>query len=127
MTTENCGSLAFSCLVSLAMLLCYLKGIRDEKKVFESHFHMCFCGRAVYHEFECAYYCRLCTKEFEEEKKEYGSWILDLGSQMIEIGPYMISEYPTGGFWIERGDGEGMQVSESSLVKLLDKFFKENF
>lgn len=46
---------------------------------------------------------------------------------MIVIGPYKISNFPSGSFWIEHESGEGMEVSSISLIALIDTFYKENF
>lgn len=53
--------------------------------------------------------------------------VASIEEQMIKIGPYEISVFPHGGFWICKEDGEGMQVGEVKLIALLERFWTEEF
>ena len=46
---------------------------------------------------------------------------------LIRIGPYAISDFKHGGFWLEHESGEGMQVHETNMVELIDEFYKRTF
>jgi hypothetical protein len=46
---------------------------------------------------------------------------------MIETNSFTITDRGDGSFWIERPDGEGMQVSKDVFEKLIAEFYKENF
>lgn len=48
-------------------------------------------------------------------------------NQKITIGPYAISPFAHGGYWICKEDGEGMQTSEVNLIALIENFWEENF
>lgn len=45
----------------------------------------------------------------------------------IQIGPYEINDFPPGGFWICKEDGEGMEVGQVKMIALIEKFWKEEF
>lgn len=48
----------------------------------------------------------------------------------LKIGEYTITKMnadPGSGWWISKDDGEGMEVSNVTLVALLEKFWNENF
>jgi hypothetical protein len=45
----------------------------------------------------------------------------------LSIGLYTIRPYQHGGFWIENGLGEGMQVTENAIAHALEMFWRENF
>ena len=44
----------------------------------------------------------------------------------MRIGQFTITEYPTGGFWVEK-DGEGMHVNTEELEQLLQEFHDREF
>lgn len=45
----------------------------------------------------------------------------------LEIGGYKIGPCVHDGWWIENEDGEGMQVSTLSIVRVLDIFWARSF
>lgn len=46
---------------------------------------------------------------------------------LIEFGEYQLTRYDDESWWMEHKDGEGMQIPDSNLEKLLQDYFKENF
>lgn len=50
--------------------------------------------------------------------------------KLISIGKYRIWNFPHGGLWLSKEDGEGMQIKDSTmnpLEALIDTFWKEYF
>lgn len=47
--------------------------------------------------------------------------------EKINIGDYLIGKDAHGRIWIEWASGESMMVEESELIKILDKFWEDNF
>lgn len=45
----------------------------------------------------------------------------------IKAGPYTLTHYETGKFWLDNGEGEGMETSELKVENLLGEFFKREF
>lgn len=45
----------------------------------------------------------------------------------LRIGDFTISHYANGTFWIQRSDGEAMQVTQEKLEKMLSDWYEENF
>jgi hypothetical protein len=52
---------------------------------------------------------------------------------VVFAGRYKLANYRTtkvgepGKYWIENGEGEGMEASEKDIEEMFAKFFKENF
>jgi adenine-specific DNA methylase len=40
---------------------------------------------------------------------------------------YILKSYNNNSLWLENGDGEGMELNKVKFLKVLDKYFKENF
>ena len=51
----------------------------------------------------------------------------NLKDNLIIADKYTITRFSDNSFWIEQKDGEGMEVHENVLLKLIDKFYSENF
>ena len=45
----------------------------------------------------------------------------------IKAGPYTLTRYKPGKFWLDNGEGEGMETSELKVENLLGEFFKREF
>lgn len=45
----------------------------------------------------------------------------------VKIGEYEISPFDDNSVWIRHESGEGMQVDNSTLAEVIDKFYRETF
>lgn len=45
----------------------------------------------------------------------------------IETYNFRITDRGDGSLWIERTDGEGMQVTKEDFDRLIEKFYRDNF
>lgn len=65
------------------------------------------------------------------QKEAVGEERFQVSAGEIVIGPYTISPMKTwdnkDAFFLRHESGEGMEVSQASLIDLIDKFYKENF
>jgi hypothetical protein len=64
----------------------------------------------------------------EGEEKEGERTMSDIDCLIIKIGQYRITTHlGPGRLWIQREDGEGMEVSEKDFEKIIDRFWDEKF
>ena len=47
--------------------------------------------------------------------------------EQLTIGEYTILPFHEEDFWIEKANGEGMQIFKINMEKLIDDFFKSEF
>lgn len=50
-----------------------------------------------------------------------------LEKEVLTVGQYTITRYHDPDYWIEKDDGEGMQVFEKNMIDLIDKFYQDEF
>lgn len=48
-------------------------------------------------------------------------------TERLTVGDYTITRYLSGGYWISREGGEGMQISEEKFERLIDEFYLTEF
>lgn len=63
----------------------------------------------------------------EEDLQHFEKNLDEIFKDRITIGPYTITPYHHGGFWIEHESGEGMQVSTFAMIELISRFYSSNF
>ena len=49
------------------------------------------------------------------------------GKVLLSLEDITVSDCPFGGLWLENERGEGMQVANETMNKLLRQFFNDNF
>ena len=65
--------------------------------------------------------------------KKITDTIAPIDNIVFQIGEYTVSkflknkEYPIGGYWVQRIDGEGMAVQADDFEQMIDAWFKETF
>lgn len=47
--------------------------------------------------------------------------------ETLTVGDYIIARDPTGNYWLQNVAGEGMEVLNTDLEKLIGDYFKANF
>ncbi len=53
--------------------------------------------------------------------------IINIKPWKVTIGCYEISYSKTGQYWIYHKSGEGMEIDEKMLEKMVNDFYTENF